>query len=48
MLAAELGVDTFAAYFDGDAIALIDGKRYSYSEELLRMNPLALADLAKQ
>jgi monoamine oxidase len=46
-LAAELGVETFRAYFDGETIALIGGKRYRYGGELPRMNPLALADLAQ-
>jgi monoamine oxidase len=46
-LAAELGVETFRAHFDGKTIALIGGKRYRFGGDLPRMNPLALADLAQ-
>jgi monoamine oxidase len=46
-LAAELGVETFPTYNDGDTLAFIAGKRYRYSGELPRMNPLALGDFVQ-
>ncbi|MGH2951002.1 MAG: flavin monoamine oxidase family protein [Solirubrobacterales bacterium] len=46
-LAAELGIGTFPTHDEGDELGFINGKRYRYSGEMPRMNPLALADLAQ-
>lgn len=46
-LASELGVETFPTHNDGDELAFIEGKRYRYSGEVPRINPLALADFVQ-
>ena len=46
-LASELGIRTFPSFDEGDELAFIEGKRYRYSGEMPRMNPLALADFAQ-
>lgn len=46
-LAAELGIETFPTYLDGEEVAIIGRKRYRYRGEIPRMNPLVLADLAQ-
>lgn len=46
-LADELGISTFPTFNEGDELAILGGRRYRYSGEMPRMNPLALADLAQ-
>lgn len=46
-LATELGVETFPSFDLGETIAFLRGKRYRFSGDLPRMNPLVVADLAR-
>jgi monoamine oxidase len=46
-LIAELGIETYPSYQDGDSIALIRGKRYRYSGEMPGMNRLVMADFSQ-
>lgn len=46
-LAADLGIGTFPSYDEGDELAFVAGKRYRYSGEMPRMNPLAIADFVQ-
>lgn len=46
-LVERFGIETFATYDEGDAIAIDGTKRYVYSGELPRLNPIVMADLAQ-
>lgn len=46
-LAEELGINTFPTYFTGDTIAVLEGKRYRFTGEMPRLNPVAMADVAQ-
>lgn len=46
-LASDLGVSTFPSYDSGDTVAVFGDKRYRFSGDLPRLNPLVMADLAQ-
>lgn len=46
-LARELGIETFPTHFTGKTIAVLEGKRYRFTGEMPRMNPVAMADLGQ-
>jgi monoamine oxidase len=46
-LAGQLGIQTFPSYETGEALARVEGKRYRFTGDVPRMNPLAMADLAQ-
>ena len=46
-LVADLGLETFPTYDEGDTIALLDEKRYRFSGRLPRLNPVTLADFGR-
>lgn len=46
-LAEQLGIETFPTYETGDSLVRIMGKRYRFSGDVPRMNPVAMADLAQ-
>lgn len=46
-LAIQLGVETFPSYDSGDTLAVFGRKRYRFSGDLPRFNPLVMADLAQ-
>jgi monoamine oxidase len=46
-LARQLGIETFPTYETGDSLARIEGKRYRFTGDVPRMNPVAMADLAQ-
>lgn len=46
-LAEELGVETFPSYDTGDTVAFFGRKRYRFSGDLPRFNPVVMADLAQ-
>ena len=46
-LARQLGIETFPTYETGESLARIEGKRYRFTGDVPRMNPVAMADLAQ-
>ena len=46
-LAEQLGIETFPTYETGESLARIEGKRYRFTGDVPRMNPVAMADLAQ-
>jgi monoamine oxidase len=46
-LAGQLGIETFPTHESGESLATIEGKRYRFTGDVPRMNPVAMADLAQ-
>jgi monoamine oxidase len=46
-LAKDLGIETFPMYFTGTSMAVLEGKRFRFTGEMPRMNPVATGDLAQ-
>jgi monoamine oxidase len=46
-LTGQLGIETFPTYETGESLARIEGKRYRFTADVPRMNPVVMADFAQ-